>query len=49
MVIHKTLVLNLSPELLARIDDFWHEHRLRSRSEAIRKLLEDYLDREASK
>lgn len=34
------LIFPASPELAKRIDDYWHSKKLRSRSEAIRELLE---------
>ena len=40
-------ILNLvvDPALLARLDDFWHENRFASRSEAIRWLIQAALDK----
>jgi len=40
-------ILNLvvDPTLLGRLDDFWHENRFGSRSEAIRWLLHTALDK----
>jgi metal-responsive CopG/Arc/MetJ family transcriptional regulator len=35
-----TMPLRISIMLAERIDDFWHEHRFKSRAEAVRVLLE---------
>jgi hypothetical protein len=34
----------VEPELLARLETFWHRHRFQSRAEAIRWLLQAALD-----
>ncbi len=39
----------LSPEMVERIEQYWHEHRFRSRSEGIRALLATALNVEASR
>ncbi len=38
------VLLTLSDELKDRIDSFWHEERIISRSEAIRRLIQDALE-----
>jgi metal-responsive CopG/Arc/MetJ family transcriptional regulator len=37
--------LVLDPELLSRIDEFWHDQRFNARSEAMRWLIEAALDK----
>jgi metal-responsive CopG/Arc/MetJ family transcriptional regulator len=37
------ILLTVSDELLEQIDEYWHEKRIRSRSEALRRLLEEAL------
>jgi metal-responsive CopG/Arc/MetJ family transcriptional regulator len=39
------LIFVADKELEERIDTYWHENRLKNRSEAIRKLLDDALKR----
>ena len=39
----KQVLLTLGDELLKDIDNYWHEKHIISRSEAIRRLLEDAL------
>jgi hypothetical protein len=39
------IIFVATEELEERIDIYWHEKRLRNRSEAIRQLLEESLDR----
>jgi len=39
------IIFVASEKLEERIDTYWHENRLRNRSEAIRRLLEDALSR----
>jgi metal-responsive CopG/Arc/MetJ family transcriptional regulator len=39
--------LLLPPDLLEKLDDYWHTKRLESRNEAIRELLHKALDTEA--
>ena len=39
--------LLLPPDLLMKLDDYWHEKRLETRNEAIRELLAYALDRKA--
>ena len=34
------ILITVSDELLAKIDEYWHDNRIMSRSEAIRSLLE---------
>jgi metal-responsive CopG/Arc/MetJ family transcriptional regulator len=41
------MTLKVEDELYERIVEYWHEHRLSSRSEAIRELLAYALDRKA--
>ena len=43
------ILLTLSDELKDRIDEYWHEKRIISRSEAIRRLIEDALEQYAKK
>ena len=38
------VLLTLSDELKDRIDEYWHEERIISRSEAIRRLIEEALE-----
>ena len=38
------ILLTLSDELKDRIDGYWHEQRIISRSEAIRRLIEEALE-----
>ena len=40
-----TLIFVIEPALLKRIDDFWHAHQFKARSEAIRWLLAAGLDK----
>lgn len=43
----KTRVLvNFPRELLAEVDDYWHERRLPNRNEGIRQLIQKGLDKE---
>ena len=37
------ILITVSDKLLAQIDEYWHENRIMSRSEAIRRLLEEAL------
>lgn len=37
------ILLTISEELLKRIDDYWHDKRIISRSEAVRRLIEESL------
>lgn len=39
------ILLTLDPDLLERIDDYRYENRVPARSEAIRKLIKDSLER----
>jgi hypothetical protein len=41
---YTTMPLRISSEMLARIDAYWHDHRLMSRAAAIRVLLTWALD-----
>lgn len=41
----KRLVLMVEPELINRIEDYRYANRIPSRSETIRRLIEDSLDR----
>jgi len=43
------ILLTLDPDLLERIDDYRYENRIPARSEAIRKLLNDSLERYVKK
>ena len=43
------IIFVATEELEERIDIYWHEKRLRNRSEAIRQLLEESLDRHEKK
>lgn len=45
MICFMNLNLSLPDELMIRIEDFWHENRFGSRSEAIRWLIQAALDR----
>lgn len=37
--------LVMDPALLSKVDEFWHENRMTSRSEAIRWLIQAALDK----
>jgi len=39
----KQVLLTLNDELFKKIDNYWHENHIISRSEAIRRLLEEAL------
>jgi hypothetical protein len=39
------LIFPVSPGMAEEIKDFWHDQRLNSKSEAIRQLIEDGLDK----
>lgn len=38
------ITITISPEMLEKVEDYWHSERLRSRSEAVGRILEAGLD-----